>query len=41
MKDFWLSKEGMEQCDQMDIFLKHVAIYNNENLPNSITFLPK
>ena len=33
---------GDEQCDQMaGVLLKQLAIYNIENVPNSIRSLPK
>ena len=31
-----------EQCDHIaQLLAKYLAIYNNENLPNSISILPK
>ena len=32
---------GDLQCDQMTRFFQYLAIYSNENLPNSIKLLPK
>ena len=48
-KNDWKNNlNGLKQSSQwtntslvMFCFLKYVTIYNNENLPNSITFLPK